>query len=310
MGYQNAQELSSAVWGLARRQHGVIARAQLLELGVHPQAIKHRLANGRLHSLWRGVYGMGRPEVGRYGRWMAAVLTCGPEAVLSHETAAALWGIRRASLDLIEVSVPFPIDRRRPGIRVHRRANLDPTDVGRLRGIPVTQPICTLVDLAVRLSANRLEAAVNEADKLDLVDPERLRSALDGLGGRRGVPALRKLLDRRTFTLTDSELERLFLPIARRAGLTQPVTGRRVNGFKVDFYWPDLGLVVETDGLRYHRTPVQQANDRIRDQAHARAGLTPLRFTHAQVAYEAHHVEATLKAVAQRLIREQPSLLE
>jgi very-short-patch-repair endonuclease len=146
-----------------------------------------------------------------------------------------------------------------------------------------------------------LEAAVNEADKLDLTDPERLRAALDGYAGCRGVGQLREVLDRRTFALTDSELERRFLPIARSAGLPLPRTGQRLNGFKVDFFWPDLGLVVETDGLRYHRTPAQQTRDRLRDQAHTAAGLTPLRFTHAQVRYEPRQVRSTLAAVARRL---------
>ena len=103
--------------------------------------------------------------------------------------------------------------------------------------------------------------------------------------------------------LTDSALERLFLPLARRAGLPPPSAGQIVNGYKVDFYWPDFGLVVETDGLRYHRTPAQQAKDRLRDQAHATAGLTHLRFTHAQVRYEPGHVQETLAAVMRRLFR-------
>jgi very-short-patch-repair endonuclease len=197
--------------------------------------------------------------------------------------------------------VPARMRHHRAGIRVHRRANLGPRDVGRCQGIPVTQPICTLVDLAVRLPAGQLEAAVNEADKLDLIDADELRVALDDFAGRRGVAPLRKLLGRHAFTLTDSELERRFLPIARRAGLAQPATGARVSGFKVDFYWPDLGLVVETDGLRYHRTPAEQAKDRIRDQVHAKAGLTTLRFTHAQIAYEPAGVQETLEAVARRL---------
>ena len=93
----------------------------------------------------------------------------------------------------------------------------------------------------------------------------------------------------------------MFLPIATRAGLPKPDTKRRVNGFRVDFFWPQLGLVVETDGLRYHRTPAQQAKDRLRDQRHAAAGLTPLRFTHAQVAFEDRHVEGVLLQVAARL---------
>jgi very-short-patch-repair endonuclease len=114
---------------------------------------------------------------------------------------------------------------------------------------------------------------------------------------RPGLAKLRQTLDRRTFTLTDSELERLFLPLARRAGLPPPQTQARVNGFRVDFYWPELGLVVETDGLRYHRTPTQQAKDRVRDQKHIAAGLIPLRFTHAQIRVEKAHVHATLGAV-------------
>src|SRR5262249_41501587 len=112
----------------------------------------------------------------------------------------------------------------------------------------------------------------------------------------------------RTFTLTDSRLERRLLPIARKAGLGRPETRRHLNGVRVDFYWPDLGLVVETDGLRYHRTPSQQARDRIRDQAHTRAGLTPLRFTRAQAEFEPEQVRETLAAVAGRLRQPRPAL--
>jgi Protein of unknown function (DUF559) len=139
------------------------------------------------------------------------------------------------------------------------------------------------------------------ADKHDLTDPEELRAALPPSRGRPGVRALRQILDRRTFAPTDSELERRFLPIAWATGLPLPLTEQRLNGFKVDFYWPDLGLVVETDGLRYHRTPSQQARDRGRDQAHAATGLTCLPFTHAQVRYQADRVRATLSEVAGRL---------
>jgi very-short-patch-repair endonuclease len=159
------------------------------------------------------------------------------------------------------------------------------------------------VDLAARLPDTELEAAISEADKLGLVDPDRLRAELDVLSHRAGLPALRRLLDRHTFRMTDTDLERLFLPIARKAGLPVPETQARVNGFRVDFYWPEVGLVVETDGLRYHRTPAQQKRDRVRDQAHTAAGLTPLRFTHAQVAFEPAHVQRTLAAVAGRLHR-------
>jgi very-short-patch-repair endonuclease len=164
--------------------------------------------------------------------------------------------------------------------------------------IPVTTPARTLIDLATQLQDGPLEAAVNEAD--GLIDPEKLRRIVEDRAGMRGVPALRRILDRRTFRLTDSELERRFLRLLRRTGLPRPLTQQHLNGFRVDFYWPELRLVVEADSLRYHRTPSQQAKDRLRDQAHTEAGLVPLRFTHAQIAFDAGRVAELLGAVAER----------
>jgi very-short-patch-repair endonuclease len=290
------------VWELAARQHGVVARAQLLALGVSRNAIEHRLATGRLYLLWRGVYAVGRPQVTRQGRWMAVVLACGPGAVLSHGSAAALWEIGGERRGEIDVSIRSDAYRRHPGVVVHRRM-LGAHEVTTRDGIPITDPIRTLVDIACRLNERQVERAIREADTRGLCGPEEVRAALDDMRGQRGVGVLRRLLDRHTFVLTDSELERRFLPIARRAGLPKPQTQCMVNGFRVDFYWPELGLVVETDGLRYHRTPAQQAADRQRDQIHAAAGLTPLRFAHAQVAYESGSVRVTLASVARRLRR-------
>jgi very-short-patch-repair endonuclease len=174
-------------------------------------------------------------------------------------------------------------------------------DLDTRRHIPLTSVVRTLVDLATQLEADRLERAINEADRLDLIDPETLRDSLDPCKGQRGVARLRRLLDRRTFRMTRSMLEQRFLPLAEQAGLPRPLTKQWVNGFEVDFYWPQLGLVVETDGLRYHRTAAQQERDRLRDQAHTAAGLTQLRFTHAQVRFEPMRVGHTLAAVARRL---------
>jgi very-short-patch-repair endonuclease len=280
---------------MVRAQHGVITREQLLALGFSAKAIEHRIRDGRLHRTWRGVYAVGRPELTRRGIWMAATLTC--DAALGGSSAGALWEMRPDVPGPIEIVIAPHRMCRRPGLVVHRGER----EIVRRHGIPVTSPTCTLVDLAATLDAESLEAAINEADKLDLIDPETLRAKLDMLQRRRGVAKLRRILDRHTFTLTDSELERRFKPIAGRAGLPQPLTRQHVNGFRVDFYWPQLGLVVETDGLKYHRTPAQQTRDRLRDQARAAAGLTPLRFTRAQVRFDPRHVEATLKAVAKRL---------
>src|SRR2546423_841893 len=137
-----------SVWTLAGRQHGVVTRTQLLELGFSAQAIKHRVGKRRLHPVARGVYVVGRPELTKNGRWMAAVMSCGPGALISHEDAAALFEIRRKRQVPIEVSVPRRSFPRRPGLVVHRRENLRPRDISRHRGIPVTSPLCTLVDLA------------------------------------------------------------------------------------------------------------------------------------------------------------------
>jgi hypothetical protein len=162
----------------------------------------------------------------------------------------------------------------------------------------VTDPARTLLDLATELRPIALERAVNEADKRDLIDPVSLRETLDGRRGQPGVRALRRLLDRDTFLLSDSDLEILFRPIAAAAGLPPPLSKRIVNGFEVDFHWPDLGLVVETDGLRYHRTASAQRRDQIRDQTHTAAGLRPLRFTHWQVKHDPAYVTGILRQTA------------
>jgi len=226
---------------------------------------------------------------------MAAVLACGGEAALSHRSAGALWSIAPEARDRIELTVKRHGQVRRAGLRVHRRPSLREEDVVRSDGLPVTAPVRTLLDLATELGPVAVERAVNEADKRDLIDPETLRSRLDDYVGERGVGLLRRLLDKRAFRLSDSDLEIFFRPIAAKAGLPPPLTKQIVNGWEVDFYWPDLGLVVETDGLRYHRTASTQTRDARRDRAHALAGMTPLRFTHSEIRYEPARVRAELR---------------
>lgn len=143
---------------------------------------------------------------------------------------------------------------------------------------------------------------MNEADHLELVDPERLRHAIDALPRWRGVGQLRRLLDRPTITLSSTQLERLFLPLASAAELSAPQTQVWLDGYRVDFFWPDLGLVVEADSLRYHRTPFKQARDKRRDNAHAGSGLTTLRFTEGQIQHEPDYVRRTLARTARRLM--------
>jgi very-short-patch-repair endonuclease len=146
----------------------------------------------------------------------------------------------------------------------------------------------------------QLERAVNEADKLDRVRADVLLAVLSDYRGQPGVAPLRRLLDPLAFRLSDSELEQRMRPLASAAGLPAPETKAWVNGYEVDFYWPELGIVVEADGLRYHRTASQQKRGLERDQAHIAAGMWPLRFSHWQIRYDAAHVRKILRRTVAR----------
>ncbi|MBS1882517.1 MAG: DUF559 domain-containing protein [Actinobacteria bacterium] len=254
-----------------------MTRAQLMGLGLSRRGVQHRIARGRLHLIGRGIYAVGM-------------------AALSHSSAAALFKIGTEDRSSIEVTRLAPGPIRIPGVRVHRCPRLGAGWHGLCEGIPVTSPVQTLIDLATRYERGPMERAINEADKLGLVRTDVLRRALDDHKGKPGVGRLRAILDRRTFAYTRSELERVFIPLARQAGLPKPRTSVYLNGHEVDFHFPDLELVVETDGLTYHRTPAQQAKDAERDQDHTAAGLTPLRFTHGQIKYEPERVVRILRA--------------
>jgi very-short-patch-repair endonuclease len=292
------QDPAGEVWDLVCKQHGVVARSQLLGFGIGSRSIEHRIAKGRLHRLWRGVYAVGRPQVSQKGRWMAAVLACGPPALLSHRSAAALWGIAPAPRTG-PIEVVASVFHRRAGIRVHRRRDLRPKHRREVEAIPVTDPISTLVDLASCAPDWQVERAINDADRLGLVGAEALRRTIGGLGPRPGMSRMRKLLG--LDALTDTGLERAFLGIVRNAGLPLPETQAQVSGYRVDFHWPDLGLIVETDGWRHHRTSGEQSTDRRRDQTHMASGLTTIRFGEDQVRYEPDYVRRTLAAVIARL---------
>jgi putative AbiEi antitoxin of type IV toxin-antitoxin system/uncharacterized protein DUF559 len=301
MGDQRSELRGRQAWQLAQRQHGVVTRGQLLRLGFTPKAIKHRVGRGRLHPIVRGVYAVGRPNLSREGQWMAALLACGQGAVLSHRSAAALWGFAKEHPDYVDVSVRRSSEARLRGVRCHRRPTLSGADVTTKRNISLTRPVRTFLDLVRTMGPRDLERAINEADKLDVIDADALRRALEDHPGEPGVRVLRRILDKHTFRLSDDELERLFRPLAAAAGLPVPLTKQMVNEFEVDFFWPDLGLVVETDGWRYHRTPSAQTRDALRFQAHTAAGLTPLRFSHWQVKHEPAHVGAILEQTVAHL---------
>jgi len=223
-------------------------------------------------------------------RHAAAVAGAGLRSTVDR---AALWEIGEED-GRIDVSVRRRCELRGPGIRFRGRPSLASDHVLLRDDIPVTSPAQTLVDLATELDPIALERAVNNADKRDLIDPEALREDLPRFAGEPGIRPLRHLLDKLFFRLSDSDLEIYFRRVVRTARLPIPLTKQRVNRFEVDFFWPDLGLIVETDGLRYHRTPSAQLRDARRDRAHVMAGMTPLRFTHYEVRYESARVRAEL----------------
>ena len=296
------QDADALVRKLAASQHWVVTHSQLRALGLGSDSVSHRVKTGRLHPVHRGVYAVGRPALERKGRWLAAVLACGDEALLSHRSAAALWGLVRSSVERdIEIVMPDSVLRGRPGLRVHRRVDLGTPPRREVDGVPVTDPISTLVDLASCVPEWQVEQAINAADRLGLVDSETLRATIPSLAPRPGKACIRRLAG--CDALTDTGLERKFLAIVRSANLSIPQTQAMVSGYRVDFHWPDLGLVVEVDGWRYHRTPGEQATDQRRDQAHARGGLTTLRFSEDQIRYEPRTVQRTLTAVFRRILK-------
>jgi very-short-patch-repair endonuclease len=292
-----------AVWRLVRRQRGVITHDQLNGFGFSDKAIRHRLNRGRIFVVWPRVYRVGPMPLTREGWFMAAVLACGEDAVLSHDSAAILWGIRkpRRPHDPRPIHVSVPKDRRirLEGIRPHRRNPMPPATTR--QNIPLSQPLFTLVDLAATMEIDPLEAAINEADRLNLIDPESIATQLDQIAKFPGIGILRETLAR--YTRTDSNLERRFLALLRKHRLPLPATQEHIGPGRIDFHWPDLGLVVETDGLTYHRTPMQQLEDRRRDQAHLAAGRIQLRFANLQIREAPDEVVSLLAAVIRRTMR-------
>jgi very-short-patch-repair endonuclease len=265
---------------------------------VSDSAISRRTRAGSLHRLHTGVYAVGHTALGPRGRWMAAVLACGPAAALSHHAAGALWEIRATTFVLVDVTVPRTGARSRPGLRIHRPRTFGDDEVTRRDGIRVTTPARTVLDLAASLSERELQRALDEAQVRRLATVPSLVTLARAHPGHPGAGALTRALRRHSpgTTLTRSELEERFLALCRRHGLPQPGVSARIAGLEVDFVFPSHRVAVETDGWRFHGHRAAFERDRRRDAALTRAGYRALRFTHDQVADERHAVAATVAA--------------
>lgn len=286
---------------LAARQHGVASRAQLTELGLSADAINRRIRAGRLHPVHRGVFAVGHPRITTWGRWMAALLACGPEAVLSHQTAASLWGLLAASRSTIDVTVPGRRRRRRPGIRLHQPRALDAADRTFREGFRVTTVARTLLDLAAVVDPPTLRRAFEEADRLGYLDLVELRGVRSRAGGRPGLRALDSLLDA-ALEPPDvrSDLERRFVELCRRYRLPPPALNVLVAGHVVDAVWPDARLVVELDGYAFHRSRGAFERDRRRDADLQLAGYDVWRPTFRRLKDEPATVASEIRTMLDR----------
>jgi very-short-patch-repair endonuclease len=243
------------------------------------QAIRTRVRAGRLNRVHHGVFAVGHSALAPDGRELAAVLACGPAALLSHRSAAQRWEILRSSFGLIEVTAPRPRDPK-PGILVHTSRLTAPEDRAVLDGIPVTSLARTIIDLAEVLSDRRFAGAVHEAEVRGLFDLSAVEAALARVPGRRGRPRVHRVLA--LYQPADHELdsdnERRLLELCRRAGLPEPRPAL-IGPYRVDFYWADVGIVIEVDGTAVHFTRRAFHEDRDRDRALATRGLLSLRVT-------------------------------
>lgn len=296
-----ARPIDDRIGKLAEAQHGVVARRQLLELGMGLGAIEHRISVGRLRRVQRGVYAVGhRPET-QLSRWMAAVLSAGPEAVLSHRSAGSLWGILPPMAISPEVTRPTRGESRST-LRIHR-SQLRPDEIRCVEGIPVTSAPRVMLDIAELSTMSQLEKALNEMEVRGITDELSILDLLKRHPRKRGNAKLRKLLadDEAVRGVTREELERRFAAQLTRTDLPRPrfnadlaVDGRIFN---VDCLWSAHGLVLELDSRTVHGTQRAFEQDREKDRMLQAAGWRVIRVTWRQLRDDAPAVVEDLRRV-------------
>lgn len=281
---------------VAGQQWGVIGADQLRDVGVGPSMVKRWRARGLLHERHPGVYLFGHESVPIEGALVAALLHAGPDAVLSHATAAWWWRLIPHPPETIEVSSANDV-KSTDGVIVHHPRRISGT---RHRRLPVTTVAQTLLDFASQASKEQLRLALAEAEYRDLLNVDEVRAVLGR--GRPGSRALRKAIARHEprYAWARSRLERAFLDLCRRHRIPLPQLNVTVNGWLVDAVWPEQRVVVELDGYRNHRTRAQLERDHERDLQLRAAGYTVVRYTEAQVRDQPKKIAADLRALLRR----------
>jgi very-short-patch-repair endonuclease len=300
------RELDGEVGRLAVQQNGVVTLEQLEGLGLTNEAIVKRVDRGRLHRIHQTVYSLTPDLMTQRGRFMAAVLACGPGAVLSHRAAAYLWGLVEEYdwSKPIDVTAPHRRGRSPAGVAAHRDGSLQPIDKTRLHGVPCTSLARTLLDYAGIAPDWELRKAVAQAEVLGVLDPAAMRSVIRRGRGRRGVAGLRLVVEaiHPQTRRTKGDLERLFLAMCIREKLPHPEINvwLGVPGGKplqADFLWRDAHVIVEADSRGFHDTASAFEYDRKRAQRFEMAGWRVSRCTWAQVERESKRLAATIRAV-------------
>jgi very-short-patch-repair endonuclease len=287
---------------LARQQHGVVSRGQLARIGIGNAAISVRLRTGRLHRVHAGVYSVGHRLISREGRWMAAVLASGPGGVLSHWSAAALWGIRPNSRSVIDVTTPRK-SRSWDGIRRHHKA-LPADEVTVERGIPATSAARTIFDLAASEDPDAVESMLREMEFHRRWGPLSLPDLVERYPGRRGRRKVLKALERLKEEPPGrkrSKLEERFAPFLRRHHLPLPRFNDWIllgaKRYRVDCHWPGTGQIVELDGWEGHGTKSAFREDRERDRRLRVAGYSVTRLTWSQLDDEPEQIASDLRTL-------------
>jgi very-short-patch-repair endonuclease len=299
--------LDHAIAALAAEQHGVVSLEQLVAVGLSTSAVSRRARSGRLHRLHPGVFAVGHPRVSRHGRWMAATLASGPDALLSHASAAHAWGLTQASGEVIDVAVPGRSGRAGSrGLRVHRPLRLAAEARAVVDGIPVTDANRALFDVAPLLALRPLGRAFARAEELGLLDVGVVRQLLETHPRRAGAPKLRALVGT-PVRLTRSELETRFLELLDAHGLPRPEVNTVVGPYTPDFLWPAHRVVVEADGWEHHGDRLAFRADRARDRHLIAWGYAVVRVTYEDVVGTPGRTARELRAVlAARVERSVP----
>lgn len=287
---------------LARRQHGVVGRWQLVDRGWSEGAIDKRIRSGRLHRLHAGVYSVGHRLVAKQGWWMAAVLASGPEALLSRRTAAALWGLRGYSGGAVHVIVPRKSTSSK---RIRRHFSIVPPDERAVEeGIPVTSVHRTIFDLAATEDVDVVVALIREAEYLNRYDRLSLWDLLVRYPAKRGSRNLRFALERLREEPSGrkrSRVEERFAPFLRRHRLPMPRFNDWIllgsKRYRADCHWPDPRLIVELDGWEGHSSRSAFQDDRARDRALKVAGYSVIHLTWNQLDDEPSTIAADLRAL-------------